>query len=82
MKLKIAKSQANDLTAEAHASLEQKGKEILDAYRRLLKKQKNQSLSRIQFNWQCSIQERKEVDRIKYEVERSALLDRTAFIDR
>jgi hypothetical protein len=33
MKLKIAKSQANDLTAEAHASLEQKGKEILDAYR-------------------------------------------------
>jgi type III secretory pathway component EscR len=71
MKLKIAKSKANDLTAEACASLGQKGKEILDAYRQLLKKQKNQSLSRILFNWQCSVQERKEMDRIKYEVERS-----------
>jgi hypothetical protein len=61
--------------------LGQKGKEILDAYRQLLKKQKNQSLSRILFNWQCSVQERKEMDRIKYEVERSALLDKTALID-
>jgi hypothetical protein len=33
MILKIAKSQANELTAEPRASLGQKGKEILDAYR-------------------------------------------------
>jgi SMC interacting uncharacterized protein involved in chromosome segregation len=49
MILKIAKSQANDLPAEARASLGQK---------------------------------RKEMDRIEYELERSDLLDKTAFIDR
>jgi CDP-diacylglycerol pyrophosphatase len=78
----IAKRMDNELTAEAHASFGQKGKEIMDAYRRLLKKQQNRSLSRILFNWQCSVQERKEMDRIKYEVERSSLLDKTTFIDR
>jgi hypothetical protein len=92
---KIAKRKANELIAGARTSLRDKGKEVLDTYRRLQKNQTNQSLSQILFDWQCSVQEGKEerllshtissleeeIDRIEIEVERAALLDKTAFTD-
>jgi hypothetical protein len=60
MILKIAKSNASEITAEARLSLRDKGQEILDTYRRLQKKQKNRPLNQMLFKWQCSVQEGKE----------------------